>query len=119
MKTILIVDDEAMCRDIYKAFLEDDYQLTVVTNAQQGLDYLQQNRPDLILLDHLMPGMDGMTFCKMLKSDTNTRNIPVIFVSADCISVNKASAQKAGADDFLHKPYLESSLLELVKKHIA
>ena len=80
---ILIVDDTPENIRILVALLKDNYRLLIATNGPKALEQAEsENRPDLILLDIMMPGMDGYEVCKWLKMDEKTRDIPVIFISA-------------------------------------
>jgi len=80
--TILIVDDTETNIDILIAALGDDYDISVAMDGQSALEHISDNPPDLILLDIVMPGMDGYEVCRRLKADPKTRDIPIIFVTA-------------------------------------
>lgn len=81
-KNILVVDDEEINRFIAEDLLEQEYALDFAENGQECLDKVQQNKPDLILLDVNMPVMNGLEACRKLKEDPSTSHIAVIFVSA-------------------------------------
>ena len=81
-KHILIVEDDPLLRQLYATKLADQgYQVSVAVNGQDGFEQAQGLRPDLILLDILMPKVDGLTMLKMIRSDSNTTNIPVIIMT--------------------------------------
>lgn len=102
---ILIVDDEERNRRLLEVLLHTDgYATLVAANGKDGLELAAREQPDLILLDLMMPGMDGFEVTYRLKNDAATRSIPVIIVSA----LNDLAAQQrmlaSGADEFINKP---------------
>ncbi len=121
---ILIVDDESFNVDYLEQELEDlNYTICSATNGQQALDLLKNENPDLVLLDIMMPGMDGFEVLQILKANPESRNIPVVIISAanDMRSVIKGI--QLGAEDYLPKPF-DPALLKarisssLEKKHL-
>ena len=116
---ILIVDDAVSITDIIKALLEDSgYAALTCQNAADAVRVAIETRPDLILLDIMMPGIDGYTICAQLKADSKTKDIPVIFLSALNSSFDKVKAFKCGAVDFVPKPVQNDELLARVKTHL-
>lgn len=114
-KKILIVDDEPSIVDSLTMLLEDfGYEVISTINASATKDMLKKG-PDLILLDIWMSGWDGRDICKYLKSNKDTKNIPVIIISANKDIV--AIAKEAGADDFIAKPFRMEDLLAKVEKY--
>lgn len=119
-KKIMIADDDTGIIDAVVMMLEfEGYTVSSTVNGASVLE-LKNNYPDLLLLDVQMPGLDGREICRKLKQKEDTRNIPVILVSA---STNlQKSAHDAGADDYLEKPFnmhdlLEKVALQLNRKH--
>lgn len=104
MKTILVIDDSSIILKTIKKLLSDDYKVVGVTSAIDGLDFLRNNMPDLILLDILMPDMDGFELASRLKSDYKTADIPIIFLTADTSSDREVEGFRLGAADFIVKP---------------
>ncbi|MGG6296023.1 hybrid sensor histidine kinase/response regulator [Leptolyngbya sp. AN02str] len=103
--TILIIDDEPDNFDVIEAYLDQaDYQLSYVSNGQQAFDLLKSFQPDVILLDVMMPVMNGIEFCQKFKASTQWRHIPIIIVTALTASEDLARCLAAGADDFISKP---------------
>jgi two-component system sensor histidine kinase/response regulator len=103
--TILIVDDEPSARDTLEAILfREGYNLAFASDGPEALDRAAELRSDLILLDVMMPGMDGFEVCRRLKADERSRHVPVIMVTALDSKQDLARGLDAGADDFLHKP---------------
>ena len=111
---ILLVDDEPDFVEIVQFFLEEnEYQVAAATNGEEALEKAIEEKPDLILLDIMMPKMDGFTACRKLKNNKNTRNIPIIMVTAIGRREDIAQASKAGANGYMMKPF---NLVKLVDR---
>ena len=123
--TILCVDDEPINIVIMEELLAESYQLQSVTSGEDCLEAVDQQRPDLILLDVNMPGMDGLETCSKLRKNPGTTDIPVVFVSALATETELMAGYQAGGDDYITKPFSEDILqrkIEIVlqaeeKKH--
>jgi two-component system sensor histidine kinase/response regulator len=123
--TILIVDDEPSARDTLEALLfREGYELAFAASGPEALARLDELAPDVILLDVMMPGMDGFKVCQRLKTDKRWRNIPIILVTGLDSKEDLALGLSVGADDFLSKPVngLElrarvRSMLRIKKQH--
>lgn len=104
--TILIVDDiQENVSMLYRFLSEEGFKTLVAKNGEQVFKLLQFARPDLILLDVMMPpGMDGFEVCKRLKSQEETHNIPIIFMTALADTVDKVKGFELGAADYVTKP---------------
>ena len=108
---ILIVDDEPFNVDYLEQELEDrGYETISAANGQEALEKVAAEAPDLILLDVMMPVMDGFTVCRILKDHEETRLIPIIIMTALDAVADRIQGIKAGADDFLTKPVHEEEL---------
>ncbi|MDX2231590.1 MAG: hybrid sensor histidine kinase/response regulator [Leptolyngbyaceae cyanobacterium bins.349] len=102
---ILVIDDEPDNFDVIEAYLDrENYQLSYVSNGQQAFDLLNSFCPDVILLDVMMPMMNGIEFCQKFKAVDQWRHIPIIMVTALTTSEDLAHCLIAGADDFISKP---------------
>jgi signal transduction histidine kinase len=105
MSTILIVDDEPTARETVIAMLEGQaYQLELATGGKQALKVLEKLQPDLILLDVMMPGMDGFEVCRRIRSDPKLAEVPIILLTALDDRASLLMGIESGADDFLSKP---------------
>ncbi len=109
--TVTIVDDTKANIDILLETLGGDYDMTVAMDGESALDDLAVSVPDLILLDIMMPGIDGYQVCAQLKSDPKTKDIPVIFITALSEDQDEAKGLLLGAVDYIRKPFCP----ELVK----
>ena len=101
---LLVVDDQPINIRVMHQIFGKQYQIFMATNGQQALDLCRSNPPDLVLLDIVMPGMDGFDVCAELKADPITRDIPVIFVTAHTDAAQETRGLDLGAVDFIFKP---------------
>jgi len=116
---ILIVDDEPFNVDVLLQELEElEHELITASNGQEALDKIQSQQPDLILLDLMMPVLDGFAVLKEIKDDDALRDIPVIIVSAASDSKSIVKGIKQGADDYITKPIDAESLKSKLKDHL-
>ena len=114
--TVLIVDDNAQNLELLEIYCEGLAGVNVVTavNGIEAMTRVTQNRPDLILLDIMMPKMSGFEVCKQIKSNPETRDIIIVMVTALNETSDIERAAECGADDYLCKPVDRAALLELV-----
>jgi putative two-component system response regulator len=115
---VLIVDDEPGNIKILSNVLAADYSLSVATAGAQALQIAQIQLPELILLDMVMPEMDGIQVCEALKANEATRDIPVIFVTSMSDAANEERGLDAGAVDYISKPISPPIVKARVKIHI-
>lgn len=116
---ILIVDDEQTSIRILCRVLEEEYELFSATSASEALSLLAAApKPDLLLLDVMMPGMNGYELCAALKQNAGTRDIPVIFITAKSDAESETQALAAGAVDFINKPINREVVLARVRLHL-
>lgn len=115
---LLVVDDQPVnIQALYQAF-NGDHQVLMATSGEQALKLAAAQQPDLVLLDVVMPGMDGHEVCRRLKADEATRNIPVIFVTAHNDEAAETQGLALGAVDFISKPINPAIVRARVKTHI-
>ncbi|MBF0410385.1 MAG: response regulator [Candidatus Riflebacteria bacterium] len=115
---ILIIDDSPSNIQIMAELLKNDYEIVFATNGQKGIDIAVQDHPDLIILDVVMPGMNGFEVCTILKQNKVTKSIPVIFVTALDEAINETRGLETGAIDYINKPINADILKMRVKNHI-
>ena len=115
---VLVVDDAPMVRRLLQAVLAKDYQVLCAADGGEALALAQEHQPDLVLLDAVMPVLDGFTVCQRLKADPRTREIPVLFLTALQGELDEVRALEAGAIDFIQKPINGPTVLARVRNHI-
>ncbi|WP_372794289.1 response regulator [Pontiella sp.] len=113
---ILVVEDEAPIQELLQFNLErSKYRVKVVDSGEEGITTAREFQPDLILLDIMLPGADGLEVCKKLKADPKTEPIPIIMLTALCEEADVVTGLELGADDYITKPFSPRVLLARVK----
>ena len=114
-KTILIVEDEPKNMTLTKDILKiSGYETIEAVDGRQGVEKAKSARPDLILMDIMMPKMDGYAACREIKADPATKNIPVIMLTAVGYDLNKKLAKQMGADGYVTKPFSRQQLVDAI-----
>ncbi len=118
-QTILIVDDNAANLGVITQYLEDQgFDILTARNGEDGIKKAHRGNPDLLLLDVMMPGIDGFETCRRLKADSATRDIPIIFLTALTDVEHKVKGFAAGGVDYITKPLQEEEVLARVEAHL-
>ena len=117
-ESILIVEDLEVFIDVLVEILQADYYLSVATDGHQAVEMARQIKPDLILLDIMLPEMDGYKVCELLKADPTTRKIPVIFLTARASHEDEARGLDLGAADFIAKPFHPDLVKARIRNHL-
>ncbi|GEM_PF-909450 len=116
---ILVVDDIPDNLTVLRKILENhSYRVRMALNGEMALKSIQKTLPDLVLLDIMMPGMDGYEVCRRLKADVMTHDIPVLFISSLNEPINKINGFEVGAVDYITKPFYAEEVLARVKTHL-
>ncbi len=117
MSRILIIEDEDSIADLEKDYLElSDFEVTIENDGMKGLDTVINEDWDLLILDLMLPGIDGFEICKRIRE---SRNMPIIIVSAKKDDIDKIRGLGLGADDYMTKPFSPSELVARVKAHLS
>ncbi len=116
--TVLIVEDSTDTRNFISDLLQHDYTILSSPTADEGIEYAFKNMPDLIVSDLMMPGMDGLEFCRRIKTDWRTSHIPVILLTAKATDESKLEGLETGADDYILKPFRFEELAVRIKNLI-
>jgi CheY-like chemotaxis protein len=117
--TILVVDDSRVGRMAVEGVLKaEGHRVIEAESGPEALEVLEQMRPDLLVLDVRMPGMDGFELCAKVRAKPDLRRIPIIFVSVACSIEERSKGLQAGADDFLRKPFEPQELVERVRLYL-
>lgn len=112
---ILVIEDNPDTRQFLQTVLSREFEVSLAENAVIGIDLARNQKPDLIILDIMLPILNGFDACSLLKKDANTRNIPVIFLSAKNAINDITHGLGLGADDYLPKPFDYKELIARVK----
>jgi len=117
-KTILIVDDEKNVRRLVRSMLGKEYTVVEAEDGKLGVHMAQDHKPDLILMDIMMPKMDGYTACKTIKTMPATKAIPVVMITAVGYDLNVELSREMGADGYMTKPFSQQDLLDTVSRFL-
>lgn len=117
-KTILIVEDNPLNINLLIAYLKNDYELLTAGSGEEALVSLENNKPDLILLDFMLPGINGFETCIKIKENEDTFDIPIIFLTADNDKKTLKTSFEVGGVDFITKPIIPTELYARVKTHL-
>ena len=116
---ILIVDDSGLVRLVVSdELIKLGYETLKATNSDQAIKICKAKKPDLILMDVMLPGRDGFETCKMIKTDPDTKYIPVVFMTAKDKPQDYQSGKRAGGVGYLTKPFETEDLKEIINKHM-
>ena len=116
---ILIVDDDTTNLQVIGSFLYNkNYKIILAKSGKDALKSVENNPPYLILLDIMMPGMNGYEVCKKLKADNQTKDIPIIFLTAKTETKDIIKGFKTGCVDYITKPFIKDELLARIQTHI-
>ncbi len=120
MKTILLADDEANLRILVRTTLDDpEYCILEAADGTAALDLVRQKQPDLLVLDWMMPGINGIELAKTLRQDPSTAHIPIILLTARGQETDKAQGHSLGAYAYLVKPFSPLELRQKVQEALA
>ena len=118
-RKVLIVDDELHIRQLLSSVLSEDHVVLEAGSGEAAVDIARAEKPDLILMDIMMPGSDGYTACQEIKKDKTTQAIPIIMLTGVVYELNKKLAKGMGADGYITKPFNLQDLLDTVKQYEA
>jgi two-component system alkaline phosphatase synthesis response regulator PhoP len=118
-KRILIVDDEPDLLETIQINLElEGYECLVAYDGFRGYERAQKEKPDLIILDVMLPGMNGYKVCRLLKFDEKFKHIPIIMLTAEAQEKDRLTGKETGADLYMTKPFSADKLLAKVKEYL-
>ena len=113
---VVLIEDEKNIAELIRYNLQQEgYQLALATDGEEGLRLIERQRPLLVLLDLLLPRLDGLEVCRRLKQDQHTRDIPVIMLTAKASETDKVAGLELGADDYVTKPFSPRELLARIR----
>tara|TARA_R110000868_G_scaffold42479_6_gene143658 strand:- start:565 stop:960 length:396 start_codon:yes stop_codon:yes gene_type:complete len=118
--TILIIEDDPTIADLIQHKLErDGYQTKIATTGDDGLKLVREIAPSVVILDGMLPGMDGLEILRTLKSEEDTKDIAVLMLTARDLEHDVVSGLSLGADDYMTKPFMPNELSVRVKRLLA
>ncbi|MFY9814076.1 MAG: response regulator [Dehalococcoidales bacterium] len=118
-KKVLIVDDEPNVRRLLHTILGKTFDVLEAEDGRQAIEITNSQKPDVVLMDMMMPKMDGLTACHMIKNDPATKSIPVIMVTAIGFELNVKLSQQMGASGYVTKPFSSEDLLGKITQVLA
>jgi DNA-binding response OmpR family regulator len=118
-KILVIEDDPATSRLVDYSLRHEGYQVITASNGLEGVRKALSEAPDLVILDVMLPGMDGFEICHRLRSEPTTANLPILMFSAKAQEIDKETGIKVGADDYLTKPAAPAEIVSRVEKLLA
>ncbi|PIG95391.1 response regulator transcription factor [Gloeocapsopsis sp. IPPAS B-1203] len=117
---LLLVDDEPGLREAVKDYLQESgFTVQVASNAHEGWELLQQNIPDLVISDIMMPQIDGYQFLKQMRDDPRFQTLPVVFLTAKGMTTDRIQGYQAGVDAYLPKPFDPDELIAIIENLLA
>jgi two-component system, LuxR family, sensor kinase FixL len=119
MPSVLVVDDSPKNVDLLVNTLKNDYRLGIARNGPKALDYAEKHHPDLILLDIMMPEMDGFEVCSRLKATPKTKDIPIVFLTAMSETDDRTRGFEMGAVDYITKPFRPPEVKARIRAHLS
>ncbi|MBM4350274.1 MAG: response regulator [Deltaproteobacteria bacterium] len=118
-KRILVVDDEVDLVETVRFSLElEGYDVLVAYNGEEALNQARKENPDLILLDLMLPKLDGYKVCRLLKFDERYKHIPILMLTAKTQEKDKATGMETGANEYITKPFEMDELMKKVKNYL-
>jgi len=118
-KKVLIVDDEPNVRSLSRTILSKKFEVVEAEDGRQAVEIANAQKPDVILMDMMMPNMDGLTACYAIRNDPVTKSIPVIMVTAIGFELNIKLSQQMGANAYVTKPFAPKDLFDKIEQVLA
>jgi CheY-like chemotaxis protein len=118
-KKVLIVDDEPNVRRLSRTILSKNFDVVEAEDGKQAIEIANIQQPDVILMDMMMPRMDGLTACHVIKNDPATKSIPIIMVTAIGFELNIKLSQQMGATGYVTKPFAPKDLFDKIQQVLA
>ncbi len=117
-KKVLVVDDEENVRRLLRRMLRNKYIVLEAKDGEVAIDIARSQRPDIILMDIMMPNIDGYTACYTIKQDPVTKAIPIVMLTAIGYELNKKLAKEIGVDGYITKPFTRQDLLDTIAQFL-
>src|SRR5690606_34773484 len=114
-KVLIVEDEETLARTLAEKLRSDGFTVITAADGEEGLEKIREERPDLIVLDIMLPKLDGLSLCRIVRRDTSTSHIPIIMLTARGTEVDKIVGLESGADDYVVKPLALGEFLARVR----
>jgi CheY-like chemotaxis protein len=112
---VLVVDDDPLILEVLQTVLDlEEFEVTTVRDGETALAALAEHRPDVVVCDVMMPGIDGLEVCRRIKQDPETRDLPVVLLTARDRAEDRAAGEAAGCDAYLIKPFSPLHLIDVI-----
>lgn len=116
-RRVLVVDDDELTREILATILDlEEFEVTLADDGEQALASVAESVPEVVVLDVMMPGIDGFEVCRRLKGDAATADLPVILLTARGSADDRRAGEEAGADAYLTKPFSPLALIDTIER---
>ena len=115
-KNILIIEDDANISAAQKIILEENFNVHIASDGEEGFNKAKELKPDLIILDLMLPKMDGIQVCKSIRTDENISATKIVMVTAKDKSIDEVKGMDTGADDYIMKPFEPDELMHVVNQ---
>lgn len=115
MKKILIVEDDPELLELERSILKKEYETMTAASGEEAIKLIREKRPDMVLLDVLLPTMSGLEVCQVMRSDPATKHIPVVMLTGQDRAESLSEGFDAGTDMYINKPFSAKKLLAVVK----
>lgn len=114
-KVVIVEDEETLLRNLAAKLQDEGFKVTTAADGEDGLDKIRSDHPDLIILDIMLPRLDGLSICRIVRHDTSLAHIPIIMLTARGTEVDKIVGLESGADDYIVKPFSLGEFLARVR----
>jgi CheY-like chemotaxis protein len=114
---VLVVDDDPLILEVLRTVLDlEEFRVTTATDGEAGLRALAEDRPDVVVCDVMMPGLDGLEVCRRIKADPATADLPVVLLTARDRAEDRRAGEEAGCDAYLTKPFSPLYLIDVISE---
>jgi CheY-like chemotaxis protein len=115
LRRVLVVDDDPLILEVLKTVLDlEEFDVVTAADGEAGLQSLRQQRPDVVVCDVMMPGIDGLEVCRRIKADPSTADLPVVLLTARDRAEDRVAGEDAGCDAYLTKPFSPLHLIDVI-----
>jgi CheY-like chemotaxis protein len=115
LRRVLVIDDDRLILEVLETVLDlEEFDVVTAEDGESGLDRLREHRPDVVVCDVMMPGLDGLEVCRRIKADPETADVPVVLLTARDREEDRAAGEAAGCDAYVIKPFSPLHLIDVI-----